>query len=139
MSIIQWSNFFSVGIAEIDDQHKKLIEMLNELYDGITECHGEEAVNDVVPKLVNYTKEHFVAEEKFMIDIDYPDFNKHFQKHYKLAEEAEHFKDMLERGEHVNYLELAILISDWLKDHILEDDRSFGKFTIDKQAHILSE
>ena len=139
MAIIQWSNFFSVGVDIIDEQHKKLIEILNELYDGIQDNNGEEAIKDAIPKLVQYTKEHFVTEEKFMLDIGYPDFDKHFQRHYKFAEEAGNFKAMLERGEHINYLELTVLVSDWLKDHILDEDRDYGLYAIENKSHALSE
>ena len=139
MAILQWSNFFSVGIEEIDNQHKNLIDILNEIYDGVKECHAEETLRDVIPKLVKYTKEHFVYEEKVMIDIGYPDFDKHFQKHYKLAEQAGHYMTMMENGEHINYLELTVLVSDWLKDHILEDDKDYAKYVVNKEAHILND
>ncbi len=139
MPILQWSNFFSVGVDKIDEQHKRLIEILNELYDGIKKNNEEETIKDAIPKLVKYTKEHFVTEEKFMLDIGYPDFDKHFQKHYLLSEQASNYKTMLEQDEHINYLELTVLVSDWLKNHILEDDRAYGLYAIEKDKHVLSE
>ncbi len=137
MSLLKWSNFFSTGIEEIDNQHKKLLELLNELHDGVLNNKGDDAINSVLPKLLAYTKEHFVFEEKFMIESEFPGYDKHFQKHFELSEQVEQLCEDMRDGVVINQLELAVFLADWLKEHIMEEDMEYARYAVAKEAKIL--
>ena len=137
MSLLKWSNFFSVGVDDIDNQHKKLVQILNDLHYVIANNEGDKAIKELLLKLLEYTKEHFVDEEKFMIEIEFPGFDKHFQKHFKLTEQVEQFCDNVNNGVEINQLELVVFVMDWLKDHIMEEDMEYARYAISREAKIL--
>ncbi|MFN3309093.1 MAG: bacteriohemerythrin, partial [Anaerolineales bacterium] len=66
MSLITWSDEFSVNIKEIDNQHRQLIEMVNQLQRAMKEGKGAAALNDILQRLIDYTDYHFSTEERMM-------------------------------------------------------------------------
>ena len=74
MSFITWKDSFSVGVHSIDDQHKKLVEMINNLYVEFYKGITNEFLNKLIAELEKYTVYHFSFEEKFMKIYDYDDF-----------------------------------------------------------------
>ena len=137
MSLIKWSNLFSTGIDEIDKQHTCLIDLINEIYDGIKNCDGEHAIQHVLPKMLEYTRFHFTFEEKFMMEHEYPEFPDHYEHHYRLTEEVEKMTDNMQHGKHINQLEIATFMADWLKNHILDEDMGYAKYIAFKDAHLV--
>ncbi len=65
MSLMSWNDKMSVGIAVIDQEHKKLVDLLNELYDGIQANHAKEKLGTVLDGLIAYAASHFKREEQF--------------------------------------------------------------------------
>jgi hemerythrin-like metal-binding protein len=88
MAFVQWSDHLSVGVDVIDDQHKKLVSIINRLYDAMKNRKGSEILGDVLSELVDYTKYHFTAEEALMKDNAYPDYQSHKSSHSKLVEKV---------------------------------------------------
>ena len=66
MSMVAWDDAYSVEIQEIDEQHKCLIEIMNELYTAMANKSNRDLISDVLDKLVDYTKVHFAVEETLM-------------------------------------------------------------------------
>ena len=77
MALLTWQEKYSVGIKEIDNQHKQLIDMINELNDAMLAKRGKEVLMSVLNKLAAYCVTHFTNEEKMMSTHDYPDFAEH--------------------------------------------------------------
>jgi len=63
MPLMEWNERLSVGVASIDAEHKRLVGMLNELYDAMQARHSQEALGKVLDGLINYTASHFKHEE----------------------------------------------------------------------------
>ncbi len=63
MQSIEWDNSFSIGVQEIDDQHREWLEYFNAVANAINEGHGEEKVSNTLAFLVGYTEEHLLTEE----------------------------------------------------------------------------
>src|SRR3954454_24897992 len=72
MTLMAWTDKLSVGIAVIDDDHKKLVGMVNELYDAMRAGHGKDKLGGIPDRLVQYTKFHFAREEKLFAQTAYP-------------------------------------------------------------------
>ena len=66
MAFFNWEDRFSVGIAEIDMQHQKLVQMLNELYDAMKAGKGNDVLGKVLNGMIQYTASHFATEERYM-------------------------------------------------------------------------
>ena len=80
---VSWSNSYSLGIKVIDDQHKKLLDIVNDLYNHSNDNPDEEGeyFKSVIGQAVEYIKTHFAEEEKFMIATKFPDYDHHKKAH----------------------------------------------------------
>ena len=72
-TFIEWSNELSVGIEEIDAQHKVLVDLLNQTHGAIQQRHIAQVTNDIIDQLSEYTRVHFAVEESLMRILHYPD------------------------------------------------------------------
>lgn len=124
MALFEWDDSIALGIPEIDQQHKALFEWINTLNDAISSGEGYEAVNEIIWKLIRYVTEHFTAEERLMLSINFSGFASHRKEHdqfvEKLREVQVKFIDGHEMGE--NILEFMV---DWLVCHIKGTDQAY--------------
>lgn len=129
---IEWTAELSVGIQEIDEQHKILVELLNQMYDAIQEQRGSEVVNEIVDELIEYTRVHFTVEESLMRILDYPHYRNHKQEHEKLLQQCIEMRQHLDQGEGTSTFEILHFLRRWLTDHIMLSDMEYGPFFLDR-------
>jgi len=127
--IIIWNNRYSIGVTEIDNQHKKLFEFLNSYHkslvapkDGTT---VSDAVKSTVDNLIKYTTYHFREEEKLMNSIQGVDFSSHIEQHKDFCSKITTLNTKVLSGKNVSF-ELFDFIKTWLINHILISDKSIG-------------
>lgn len=133
MSFMEWSERYSVGVAVFDDEHKKLVAILNELHDCVSAGIDKLALQRISDKLVDHTLMHFRHEETYFDDWGYPDADKHIAVHAKLRQQVfDYRKQILEKDSRELALELLEFLKTWLNQHILVDDRKYGMFLHDK-------
>ncbi|MFH0733160.1 MAG: bacteriohemerythrin [bacterium] len=132
MSLIEWKNIYSVNIEEIDNQHKKLVMLVNELHDAMRMSKGAEILGKILSDLVDYTVYHFGTEEKYFDMYDYPQTEQHKQQHKDLVDQVAAIKAKYDRGEKVLTLDVLNFLRDWLHDHILGSDVLFGPYLLSK-------
>jgi len=127
MSIL-WSDEYSVRVAEIDDQHKYFVGLMNELYTAMLSKKSNEKIKEVFEKLVWYAGVHFSTEEKYFDQFHYELADEHKAEHKKLsgriAEFAMLYKENPEKtfettGELIDFLE------NWLVDHLANQDKKY--------------
>ena len=135
MSLLAWSNMFSVGVKDIDDQHKKLVDMANRLNDAMKDGHGREVVGKILAELVAYTASHFAFEERLMDKHDYPLSVQHKKEHQDLVRTVGEFKTKFERGDAALTAEVMGFLRDWLAKHIMNSDKTFGRDLNSKGVH----
>ncbi len=130
--IISWSEEMELGIPEIDQQHRKLVDMLNEFYHELEEGHREEAVKHFLKELEDYLRYHFEYEESLLQRVGYPDTANHrrthemFKKLYR--EEVEKFL----KGDRKALRELVAFTLSWLYTHIMKTDRKYANYMKEK-------
>ncbi len=127
--LISWEDNLSVGIEEIDEQHKVLVNLLNELHRGICEKQGTEATMEVLDRLVEYTRVHFALEECLMRILSYPDYEPHKEHHELLLEQVNELVGKVKSGQHVSF-ELLNFLKNWLAKHIMEEDKEYAPFLL---------
>jgi len=135
MGLIQWNSSLSIGINEIDEQHKKLIVMINQLQDAMRVGKGKEILGTTLNELVRYTVYHFSTEEKYFDRYDYPETATHIDEHAKFIREVSAFKKEFEEGRIGITIKLMNFLSDWLVNHIMGSDKKFGPYLNEKGIH----
>ena len=123
-----WSDEYTVGIQEVDEQHKTLVSLLNQLHDAILHKIGRVASREILDRLAEYTTTHFLLEESLMRVAGYPGFAIHKQQHEDLLREVQELQHKLDQ-EHVTItFELLHFLKSWLTHHIIESDKRFGAY-----------
>jgi len=130
MALFDWNEKFSVNVREIDDQHKVLVNYLNNLWDAMKNGKGRNVLGEVLDGMIRYTFIHFATEEKYMQKFGYPDFGTHKIEHDKLTQKAieiqKHFQEA--PGEVTLTIETMKFLKDWLSKHILVTDKKYSSF-----------
>lgn len=132
MSYIDWNENLSVGLTSFDEQHKKLVSIVNRLYDAMKEGKGREVLGEVFSELIEYTKFHFKSEEEVMLKYDFPGYREHLEEHNKLTKEVMELKEKYDKGNIFITTEILAFLKDWLAHHILETDKKYGPFLKEK-------
>jgi len=135
MSLLAWSNLFSVGVKEIDDQHKKLVELANKLNDEIAAGRGKDVLGRILSDLISYTQYHFSTEEKLMAAHSYTQSDAHKEQHRQLVKAVADLKKKYDSGEATLTNEVMVFLRDWLTKHILNTDKAFGRELNQKGVH----
>lgn len=128
MSAVTWQNAYSLGIPEIDEQHKTLFELINKLWDALVKRSSIESQLLVIEGLEHYTIAHFAAEETLMRVIKYPKLDAHKQTHDKFVQRIAEEKTRLLAGNGLS-LDVLYFLKDWLVNHILVDDQDYAGFS----------
>lgn len=126
MAAINWSPQYSVGIGELDRQHRQLVDMLNELSQATAQQKGREVLGGILGKLLQYTAGHFATEERLMARKNYPYLNTHKLEHEKLTQAALEFKAKFDQGQTAITVQLLALLKEWLVRHILKTDMLYS-------------
>lgn len=132
MPLIEWTNELSVNIRSIDEQHKKLVGMVNDLHDAMREGRGSRITGNICQGLIDYTNTHFAYEERLMKSNGYPGFLAHKAEHEKLVDRVLEFDKKIREGATLLPTELARFLKDWLTVHILNSDKRYGPFLTEK-------
>lgn len=128
MALIVWNDNLSVHVAEIDQQHKKLIAMINELHEAMKAGKAKEVIARIVNNLIDYTASHFKTEEKYFAQFAYPETDDHKKEHAAFVEKVTAFKARCEAQGVSLTLDVLNFLSDWLKNHIMGTDKKYSQF-----------
>jgi len=125
MAFINWSDTYSVQIEEIDDQHKKLIALINELFDSMQKGQSRQVIGRILNDLIDYTAVHFKTEETYFDRFNYEDSAEHKEKHKRLVDNVIKVKSDFESGKISVSSDLLKFLKRWLFEHILETDKKY--------------
>ena len=127
MALIKWRDSYSVGIDQFDNEHRKLVDLINRMFVIVRDKDDISAVSDAVARLIDYTEFHFSSEEAAMKEADFPGFKKHKQLHDQLTQEISVFQQKILSEESDVGPEFYRFLRDWLLDHIMEEDKQYGE------------
>jgi hemerythrin-like metal-binding protein len=132
--LMTWDDALSVGIEAIDDQHKKLIVILNRLHESKGSGKGDATMKQILKELIDYTVYHFAFEEKLFDQHGYPETLGHKESHRKLEAQVLEFAQAFEAGSASLSAELFMFLRGWLNGHIRGSDRQYSPFLACKVA-----
>ncbi|ROR32368.1 bacteriohemerythrin [Inmirania thermothiophila] len=119
-----WDPALDTGIAEIDAQHRRIVDYINELGDAIGAGDGA-AIAATLHDLVDYTLTHFSFEERLMARARYPAFEEHRALHEHFQQEVRDWRERFQRGEDVA-AEVRAELRTWLLRHIQVEDHKYA-------------
>jgi hemerythrin len=117
----------SVGVAVLDDDHKKLIAILNTLSDGLHEGKDADALGKALNSLIDYTDEHFKREETFLVKTKYPSVVRHMEQHKVLRQQVLAIQEKYQSSASpILSAEVMTFLKNWLLNHILLTDKDYS-------------
>jgi len=128
MALITWNDSMSVNVEEIDKQHQKLVQIINDLHDAMREGKEKEVLGNILTRLIDYTSYHFSTEEKYFDKFGYPDSDPHKKEHRDLLEQVFEFRKAFDEGKALLTIELMNFLKDWLTHHMQGSDKKYGHF-----------
>jgi len=128
MSLVKWDDGWQIGIVKIDGQHRELVKRLNDFHTSLVQKKAQEDVLPLLHFLIDYTIEHFSAEELLMQEKSYPGFAAHKEMHKKFINEVNGMVGKIQDGKQVFGIELCVFIADWIREHIREHDQKIAMY-----------
>jgi hemerythrin len=132
MPYIEWIDSLSVGVEEIDEQHKELIGRINQLALAREEKRGSEVTAAVLAGLEAYIAEHFGLEEAYFRELEYPDAKAHVAEHEGFKRRVAEFRAAYSRNEAALDDEILGYLKSWLTRHISYSDKKYRAFFLAK-------
>ncbi len=125
-----WTPDLSVGVPNIDAQHKELFKRINQLLEAMKVGKGKQVIAEILSFLKQYAAVHFADEEKLMRKIKYPEFNQHKSAHEAFVKDFLALADKLGKigANAAIIIETQQKLSDWLVNHIGKVDKKYGEF-----------
>ena len=128
MSLMKWSDNYSVQVPEMDQQHKKLIGLVNTLHDAMAKGKAGEVMAGILQELIAYTRTHFSDEETLMRSNNYPEFQAHQAEHHAFVEKVLQVQKGFAQGHVTVRVEIMNFLCNWINDHIMKSDKGYGHY-----------
>lgn len=126
--LITWGPNFYIGIKEIDNQHKVLVDLINKLYTAFGSNSNRRQIKTVLQELVDYTVYHFGNEENYFKKFGYKDTPAHVDQHKRFVDKIRSFARDFEKGDATVSIDIINFLKDWLINHILKIDARYVPF-----------
>jgi hemerythrin len=137
---VEWGERYSMNIPFIDEQHKELVRLTNELYQGclmgddVAQAYFMKAIKGIV----DYVGKHFSTEEKMLENIHYPDLGAHKNQHEKFVKKILEDVQSFQNGKHFVPNVFVRYLKDWILSHIAVEDKRYAEyiFNLKKQGRL---
>jgi hemerythrin-like metal-binding protein len=127
MALINWNESLSVNVAEIDEQHKKLVGMINKLFEAMKSGQGNSVLGDIINEMINYTNFHFNTEEAYFDLFHFEKADIHRKEHKGFVERTKKFKEDFNSGKVLMSIDVMDFLKSWLMHHIKGSDKQYTK------------
>jgi hemerythrin len=132
---IPWLSAYEVNVAEIDEQHRELFRMFNDLLDAMWDGKGKSIMQEKLQFLANYAVTHFTTEENYMIRYNFPNYTIHKKAHDDFTAGVVDFLKSYElEGAKTDALVSVVQdLGTWTRDHIRDMDQEMGQYLMNNQ------
>ncbi len=136
MSLVAWTERMSVGVGQLDDEHKTLIAMANRLFEAAQAGQARSTLGPILEELSAYTRTHFAHEEAILSEFGYPELEHHRREHEQLAQHVADIQRRFQAGAGAMLgLEVMSFLKQWLVKHIQGTDGCYRSFLNDHGLH----
>lgn len=131
---LEWDDAYSVGIEEIDEQHRGLTGTINQIDElAVSDNMSKEKVFLVLNTAVRYAEEHFGTEESYFEKYGYPEYSEHKKEHDRFVEDIFSMVKELDAGR-LSLKAISTYLKNWFSDHLVETDQKYKSFLLEKLA-----
>jgi hemerythrin len=123
--MIEWNDKYSVNISLIDEQHKKLFEILNKAIIAKKHSKVTKDILGILDEMTEYALEHFEIEERYMKEFHFPEYQTHRKEHIDFANDTIDYKNRVVGGDFQILNEILDYLKQWLVNHIQVSDRKY--------------
>lgn len=128
MSLLRWKDEYSVGIASMDDEHREMIDLINDVYAKLGDSPDAATIESCLEEIFSTISLHFALEERIMRDSGYDEYEDHKEDHEELLDEIRDLMDGFEANPKEGARALRLRLSDWFGKHFSSfDARLHGK------------
>jgi hemerythrin len=135
MTLIVWDEQHSVQVGQIDDDHKGMIALVNELNDAMKLRKGRDEIARILSELISVTRTHFAAEERLMRDHDYAGYPRHKAEHERLLQEISALEERFAGGDLLLSFAIMLCLKGWALEHISSCDKALGAYLNSKAVY----
>ncbi len=128
MPLITWNDSFSVQNKVMDEQHKRLIGLINELHDLMSSGKGRTAIANTLDQMISYAKIHFADEEALLQKFNYPEFGDQKRSHDTYTQKALGRQKRYQEGQISLTVETMSFLKEWWTKHILDMDKKYSSY-----------
>ena len=128
MPLINWTTGMSVNVAEMDNQHKALIDIINQLHEAMRTGKGSLEIGAIVDQMVDYTRKHFSYEEQVLSSNQYPQFQRQKAEHDAFIQKAVEYKRDALQGKLALSVQVSQYLKEWWTRHIQVEDKQYGGY-----------
>ena len=135
MAYIDWTPELSVSVKQIDEQHQRLVALVNDLHQAMKQGQGAQVLAETFTKLLDYTKYHFSTEEKLFEQYGYPRAKEHAAQHRDLEHQAAKLQADFDSGKVLVSVQVLEFLKEWVTKHIMGSDKAYSAFFNEAGLH----
>lgn len=128
MNWVNWGEKQTTGHADMDHGHKKLVDLINKLADGMENNKPKEFCSNTLEQFIEETRTHFIAEEQLMDRHQYPKVTEHKALHAMLLKDVLAFKATYDAGDTAEFVTLLVILDSWVNRDIIAADKALADF-----------
>ena len=127
MKLLKWKDGYSMNEEKIDEQHKGLFKLSNEIYELVESgVDDHETFRKLFIALNDYSVEHFIYEEMYMQEQEYPKLNEHISQHNEFSKKLKELAVGINKDSHIK--DIGEFVTTWLLQHVLDEDIEYKKY-----------
>lgn len=132
MQIVKWRESYETGIESMDNQHKTLLDLINQLYSILRDHRGNEEVSKIIDVCLTYAQKHLHDEEQLLIKNEYQDLQEQLDHHAQFIETVNALQNKLADSPDTVVPELYTYLRTWWISHIVGIDKKYGPYLQEK-------
>ena len=133
MTLIEWREEYSTGIAGVDHEHQELIALINSVYEILDNSSDKTSIINCLGDIYGSISSHFALEERWMEQNDYDNYKVHRDDHERLLDDIGEITDDVETSSELNAEQLRERLNNWFLNHFKTHDARLHKFESSKQ------
>jgi hemerythrin len=128
VGLLTWSRVSSVGVRAMDQQHGVLMDTLHDIRQAVLQGAGRERVTRELSRLLEFTRQHFLSEERLLEHMGFPALEQHREAHAKMIEKFERLLESAKHGNGAQMQAAAAAPHEWFAEHVEQLDRNYGEW-----------